>query len=47
MDRIILETGTKQTAARNLYTSCGYEITADYGVHKDLENSICMKKELP
>ena len=43
----ILETGKGQPEAIALYTTCGYEITPNYGPYKNMENSVCMKKELP
>jgi putative acetyltransferase len=42
----ILETGKKQPEAIALYIKNGYVITANYGQYKDVENSICMQKNL-
>jgi putative acetyltransferase len=42
----ILETGKKQAEAIALYTKAGYTIIANYGQYVDVENSVCMKKEI-
>ncbi|MDB5201326.1 MAG: family N-acetyltransferase [Ferruginibacter sp.] len=42
----ILETGIKQPEAIALYTKAGYRLTANYGQYLDVENSVCMRKEL-
>ncbi|ASU32303.1 GNAT family N-acetyltransferase [Mucilaginibacter xinganensis] len=44
--KCILETGTNQPEAINLYLKCGYEITEAYGNYIGVENSICMSKVL-
>ena len=42
----ILETGKKQPEAIALYQKAGYSIMASYGQYKNIENSVCMKKEI-
>ncbi len=42
----ILETGTKQPEAINLYKKLGYSITDNYPPYVGMEFSICMKKSL-
>lgn len=42
----VLETGKRQTEAVNLYPKCGYQIIPNYGQYAQMENSVCMKKEL-
>jgi putative acetyltransferase len=42
----ILETSIHFTVARNLYESTGYAIIPNYPPYTDLEESVCMKKEL-
>lgn len=42
----ILETGTKQHEAINLYKKAGYSITENYEPYVNMEHSICMKKRL-
>lgn len=42
----ILETGIKQPAAISLYAKSGYQRIANYGSYQDIEESICMRKEL-
>lgn len=42
----VLETGIQYKAARTLYQTSGYRIIPNYGQYKDLEESVCMKKEL-
>ncbi|NMF05568.1 GNAT family N-acetyltransferase [Clostridium beijerinckii] len=41
---IILQTGSRQKAAVNLYESMGYKLTENYGPYVNDNNSICMKK---
>lgn len=43
----ILETGKKQPEAIRLYTKSGYALIPNYGQYEGIENSVCMKKELP
>lgn len=43
---LILQTGIKQKAAINLYTSMGYSIIENYGPYINDENSVCIKKIL-
>ncbi len=40
----ILETGIKQLEAISLYNKCQYKIIDNYGVYKDMRESICMQK---
>ena len=42
----ILETGNRQESAVNLYNKSGYEVIENYGHYKNVENSICFRKEL-
>jgi putative acetyltransferase len=42
----ILETGKKQPEAIALYQKMGYAVTANYGQYANVENSVCMRKEL-
>jgi GNAT superfamily N-acetyltransferase len=42
----ILETGTKQIEAQNLYKKLGYQIIPNYGPYVNFTDSICMKKLL-
>ena len=42
----ILETGKKQPEAIALYQKAGYTIIPSYGQYKNIENSVCMKKEI-
>ena len=42
----VLETGKKQPEAIQLYQKTGYSITPNYGQYQNVENSVCMKKEL-
>jgi len=42
--RIILETGTKQPEAMNLYEKSGYTKIKAYGRHKDDPDSVCYEK---
>jgi len=42
----ILETGKGQPEAVGLYTKCNYKIIKNYGPYENLENSICMKKNI-
>ena len=39
-DKVILETGEKQTAAINLYKNRNYDIIENYGQYKDVENRL-------
>lgn len=43
---IVLETGTLQVEAINLYKSQGYSRIANYGMYEGLENSLCFEKLL-
>ena len=42
----ILETSIHFKAARALYTNAGYQIIDNYDQYANLEESVCMKKEL-
>ena len=42
----VLETGKKQPEAIGLYQKSGYRIIPNYGQYADVENSVCMKKDL-
>lgn len=42
----VLETGKKQSEAISLYLKNGYAITSNYGQYKNVENSICMMKNI-
>lgn len=42
----ILETGKRQVEAVNLYQNCGYSVIKNYGQYENVENSVCMKKDL-
>ncbi|HEX2683351.1 MAG TPA: GNAT family N-acetyltransferase [Ferruginibacter sp.] len=42
----ILETGRNNPAAIKLYEKAGYTYINNYGQYKDVENSVCMKKEI-
>ena len=44
--RTILETGTVQPEAVGLYTSSGYQPTANFGYYRDSPLSVCFAKEL-
>ena len=44
--RCILETGTRQKEAVQLYKSFGYTIIPNYGQYQGMENSICFEKSL-
>jgi len=42
----ILETGTKQAEAIHLYLKSGYIVVENYGPYKNLQDSVCMQKNL-
>ena len=42
----ILESGEPLVAAMSLYRKFGYKVIPNYGQYVDMEESICMKKEL-
>lgn len=42
----ILETGKKQPEAIRLYQKAAYTITKNYGQYENVENSICMIKDI-
>ncbi|MFD1063442.1 GNAT family N-acetyltransferase [Winogradskyella litorisediminis] len=41
----VLETGKRQTEAVQFYKKCGYYEIPNYGQYKNMENSLCFKKE--
>ncbi|QJB30796.1 GNAT family N-acetyltransferase [Chitinophaga oryzae] len=43
----VLETGKKQPEAIALYRKSGYAITDNYGQYIGVDNSVCMRKDLP
>jgi len=42
----ILETGKKQPEAIRLYQKAGYTIIKNYGQYENIENSVCMAKNI-
>jgi GNAT superfamily N-acetyltransferase len=42
----VLETGKKQPEAIRLYQKSGYEIIPNYGQYAEMENSVCMRKNI-
>jgi hypothetical protein len=44
--RLVLETGTKQPEAIELYVSAGYELIESYGEYRDYPESRCFAKTL-
>lgn len=44
--KIILETGVKQTDAISLYLKKGFKKTKNYGQYKGIENSLCFEKTI-
>lgn len=42
----ILETGKKQPEAIQLYRKAGYATIPNYGQYENIDNSVCMKKQL-
>ena len=42
----ILETGKRQIEAIKFYKKCDYKSISKYVQYKDMENSVCFKKEL-
>ncbi len=44
--KCVLETGKRQPEAIALYKKMGYEIVANYGQYKGVENSLCFEKRL-
>ena len=45
-ERLVLETGTQQPEAIELYRSVGYELTESYGQYRDFPESRCFTKLL-
>ena len=45
-NRMILETGVKQSSAIAMYQKIGFEIVDNYGEYEGNSNSICMAKEI-
>lgn len=44
--RAVLETGTRQVEAQQLYASAGYQRIEAYGPYADLPDSLCYAKDL-
>ena len=44
--RCVLETGKKQSGAKELYLKSGFKIIPNYGQYIGIENSICFEKML-
>ena len=44
--KALLETGKGQPEAIGLYRKFGYQIIANYGPYRGMENSLCMQKHL-
>ncbi len=42
----ILETGKKQPVAIELYKKNGYRLIPNYGQYADVENSVCLEKQM-
>lgn len=42
----ILETGKQQLEAIQLYQKSGYKVFPNYGKYKNMENSVCFRKEI-
>jgi putative acetyltransferase len=42
----VLETGKRQPEAIALYQKAGYTIIPNFGQYENIENSVCMKKEI-
>lgn len=42
----VLETGKKQPEAIQLYLKRGYQIIPNFGQYQNMENSVCMKKQV-
>lgn len=42
----VLETGKKQPEAIQLYLKMGYQIIPNFGQYQNMENSVCMKKQV-
>lgn len=45
-NKSILETGKQQPEAIELYKSCSYKTTSNFGMYKNIENSVCFEKIL-
>jgi len=43
---LILETGRLLTAAIGLYTKIGFRVIENYGPYREMNDCVCMKKEL-
>ena len=44
--KVVLETGRQQKESINLYSKYGFEIIENFGPYSDMENSVCMIKNL-
>jgi putative acetyltransferase len=42
----VLETGKRQLEAVKFYHKCDYKVIENYGQYKDMENSVCFKKDI-
>ena len=42
----ILETGKKQPEAIKLYQKAGYKVIPNFGQYENIENSVCMEKDI-
>lgn len=45
-EKIVLETGKRQTNAVAFYQKCGYKVIPNYGQYAGVENSVCFEKIL-
>lgn len=45
-EHAVLETGCNQPEAIRLYQKANYQVIKNYGQYENVENSICMKKQL-
>lgn len=44
---LVLETGRDLKSAMGLYRGIGFQIIENYGQYRDMEESVCMRKEFP
>ncbi len=42
----VLETGTRLTSAVSLYKKLNYQVIPSYGPYKNIQNTVCFRKEL-
>ena len=45
-ERVVLETGKRQTEAVRFYPSLGYTAIENYGQYQGMDNSLCFSKQL-